>query len=132
MRQYLNEFLFRGRAEGDPTPPEWHVIIAEPDDVDGFGRVRKGGDTGAITPERADKEFGWPVSRVLDGINAAALYEADRLRAANVILAKDCAALEARLAEACHDVSRLQAEIEHLTGRRPAPTAALNAASSPA
>lgn len=74
---YIVEFLFRGRAPGDATPNAWHVILGV-DDVDGFGQPRH---TEQILNVADATAAGYDLAAIVSGINAAALADAEALRA---------------------------------------------------
>lgn len=74
--KYVDEFLYRGRA--DDTKSAWHVVLAVAD-TDPFGKsIVHLSDP--MTPEQAEKE-GFPLSAILADINAQTLADLGTTRA---------------------------------------------------
>ncbi len=68
---YLYEFLYRGRPEGDPQPPSWHVVIGQHNAVPGTDEQQFVSGP-PLNPAQAEAA-GFPLDKVLEGVNAAAL-----------------------------------------------------------
>lgn len=84
MEEWIEEFLFRGRPPSGPgsdMPREFQVTIgqqvANPFDASLPPSRRT---IGPLTPAQA-AEAGWPIERLVEGINAAALAELDETKA---------------------------------------------------
>lgn len=71
MAVYVYEFLYRGRPNGDVA---YHVILA--DEVEVMGKVTHV-ERGPLTPEAA-AELGFPLKKIVAGINAEVLVARDR------------------------------------------------------
>ncbi|MFE1602112.1 hypothetical protein [Methylobacterium sp. ID0610] len=93
---FLYEFLFRGRAADDPEPPAWHVILGQVVRLPG-AREAQFVDSGALTPAQA-AAAGFPLERVLAGIEAAALADRDATAAALSAMTRERDALREALA----------------------------------
>lgn len=102
---FLYEFLFRGRPGGEAAAASWHVILGQVVTPPGGGAGQFVA-SGALTPAQA-AAAGFPLERVLGGIETAALAERDAA----------VAALAAMTAER----DALRAEIAALTAGRAAP-----------
>ncbi|SEO99818.1 hypothetical protein SAMN04487843_105366 [Methylobacterium sp. ap11] len=72
---YLYEFLYRGRPAGSAEAPAWHVVIGQ-HVTPPCAAEAQFVSSGALTPAQADAA-GFPLSAVLDGIEAAALAGRD-------------------------------------------------------
>ncbi|WP_288587443.1 hypothetical protein [uncultured Methylobacterium sp.] len=72
---YLYEFLYRGRPAGSTEAPAWHVIVGQQVTLPGASEAQFV-TSGALTPAQAEAA-GFPLSAVLDGIDAAALAGRD-------------------------------------------------------
>lgn len=93
---FIEEFTFRGRPPGDPTPAAWHLVLGAAQD-DGFGGeaiILKG----PLTPAEADAA-GFTLDAVCAQIDAAALKAADDARAAMSALHEQISSLEQNVAE---------------------------------
>lgn len=98
---YLYEFLYRGRGPASNAPPAYHVILAQ-DTRDATGAVTTA--TGpALTPEQAAAN-GFPLSSIVEGLNAQALADAANAR-------NGVSELQGRLNEALAEVERLRAAL---------------------
>ncbi|ESZ60646.1 hypothetical protein NL532_24045 [Mesorhizobium sp. C120A] len=73
---YVEEFLFRGRREGDPQPTAWHVILGV-EGADPLGRAYQ--PMPIMTSEQAIKA-GWDIPDIMMEINAELLAELDAER----------------------------------------------------
>lgn len=79
ITQWIDEFLYRGRAPDDSTEPAWHVIIHTRID-DGEGNVALAAPK--IMSIQQAQEAGWDLSKVLAEINSEALVQVGSLQAA--------------------------------------------------
>ncbi|WP_288587647.1 hypothetical protein [uncultured Methylobacterium sp.] len=117
---FLYEFLYRGRPVGSAEAPAWHVVIGQHVTPPGAAEAQFVA-SGALTPAQAEAA-GFPLSAVLDGIEAAALAgrdaalaeaaalrrERDALAAARDGLAAQLAAREAPAADVLPAISDRQ------------------------
>lgn len=71
MAQYVYEFLWRGRPDGEAS---YHVILAE--QIESFGKTAHV-ESGVLTPEQA-KTLGFPITAIVKNINAMALAARDQ------------------------------------------------------
>lgn len=117
---HLEEFLWRGRPSGSDQPAAWHIRLMATGGTDDFGKPIPAAISDPLTPEQA-AEQGFPLPKVLDGVNAEALSEAESLRATKVDLEKallseqeKSARLAAALEAAEADRAASAAEIETL------------------
>nr|WP_295470268.1 hypothetical protein [Mesorhizobium sp.] len=101
MEEWIEEFLFRGRPPSGPgsdMPREFQVTVgqqvANPFDATLPPSRRT---IGPLTPAQA-AEAGWPIQRLVEGINAAALAELDEARAALTAARQDLEAVQERIA----------------------------------
>lgn len=83
---FVEEFLYRGRAEG---PSAWHVVLGVVVD-DGFGETTLN-LKGPLTPGQAEA-MGYPLSKVVEGINAGVLATLEAERAAHAAKIEEMAA----------------------------------------
>lgn len=75
---HFEEFLYRGRPEGDPREPAWHVVLLE---NLGTSTVSKQAHYERHTLNMAQAEAaGYPLPKLIADINAEALKEIERLR----------------------------------------------------
>ncbi|GJD63320.1 hypothetical protein [Methylobacterium frigidaeris] len=130
---YLYEFLYRGRPAGSAEAPAWHVVLGRHVTPPGASEAQFVA-SGALTPAQAEAA-GFPLSAVLDGIDAAALAGRDAAMAAaeaarrdrdEMAEARDVAAAARDAAEAERDA--LAAQLAALQAA-PAPAAPLPAVS---
>jgi hypothetical protein len=75
---YIYEFLYRGRAVGDPTPADYHVIVAVPG-TDAFGNPTASYSP-PMTPDQATAQ-GLTLPDLIAGINTALTAEVTSLQA---------------------------------------------------
>ncbi len=78
MSIYIEEFLWRGRPEGDAREPAWHVVLGSAG-TDAFGRPFRD-LTAPLTPDGA-KALGYDLPAILAAINTETLRECEALRA---------------------------------------------------
>lgn len=79
MTLYIEEFLWRGRPPGSDQPLAYHVVLGS------FGKDAFGRDgvtiSDPMTPAQAE-QMGFPLSTIVNGINAVTLQERDAAIAA--------------------------------------------------
>jgi hypothetical protein len=93
MAVYVYEFLYRGRPNGDVA---YHVILAE--EVEAMGQKRHV-ERGPLTPEAA-AELGFPLEKIVEGINAEALVARDRAIAEKLVAEMERDQVAGKLREA--------------------------------
>jgi len=80
MAVYVYEFLYRGRAPGDATPPAWHIALRSAT-TDDFGRTVLSEPLLLNMTQAAQQE--WDLPAIISAINAETLAfaEAETARA---------------------------------------------------
>ncbi|SMH42591.1 hypothetical protein [Mesorhizobium australicum] len=100
MEEWIEEFLYRGRPPSGPgseMPSEFQVTIGQqaPNPFDpALPPSRR--TIGPLTPTQA-AEAGWPVERLVAGLNAAALRDLDAAKADLATVTDKLSAREAEL-----------------------------------
>jgi hypothetical protein len=89
MAKHLYEFLYRGRPEGHPEPPDYHVILAD-DGLNTFGNPTIAYSP-ALTPDQA-KAQGFDLPSICAAINTGLAAENAALKAENAALKAETAA----------------------------------------
>ena len=126
VEEWLEDFLFRGRppsGAGAEGAPAWHVIIGQQVDS-GFNDGEKSRRLiGPLTIVQAEAA-GWPLARVINGVNDVAAKRVTELEA--VIAARDIdvaelqgkvAALQYQLDASVVKIADRDAQIEELRAR---------------
>jgi hypothetical protein len=97
--QFVYQYLYRGRPESGhgSGSPDWSVVLGRYVEMPGLSEPRML-ETGPLTPEQA-AAAGFPLSGIIDGINAAALADRDAQAAALVAMTAERDRLAAQVAE---------------------------------
>lgn len=118
MEEWIEEFLFRGRPPSGPDSdqtPTWHVVIGQQQDSPFAGREKDRNLAGPMSPEQAEA-LGWPLSRLLDGINAEAVRSLNELQA-------QVEAGNVAMAEKDQRITELENAVRDLSAKLAEPTA---------
>jgi len=104
---YLYEFLWRGRALGDNTPPAFHVIMA----VDGQDEFGKPTHAEQIMNVEQAADAGIDLSTILTGLNASALATVNSLTASLASATADRDSARQERDDLAAQVSALEAQL---------------------
>lgn len=109
MEEWIEEFLYRGRPPSGPgseLPSVFQVTIGQQvaspfgDDQPPIRRT-----IGPLTPEQA-AAAGWSLTKIVKGLNTAALAEVDAARAALIAAQQETSALRMELAQKSVELSQ--------------------------
>ena len=113
---FLYEFLYRGRPGGEARAASWHVILGQFVTPPGGGAGQFVASA-ALTPAQA-AAAGFPLERVLAGMEAAALAERDAAVAALAAMTAERDARRAEIAAAAErDALRIRSDGEEMPSR---------------
>ena len=108
---YLYEVLYRGRAPGDATPPDYHVILAH-DATDAFGR-KSTAFSDAMTADQA-KAAGFDLPAILLSMNTTTMTSNAALATSLADAETKAADLQTRLDAASATNTTLTAKVADL------------------